>query len=72
MKLGSSEAILCFILLKPAMIGQRHMKEFNSSNEYAAKRLNVAHTERKIFEPQHNLLLGSDHLCTLLNDFDHS
>lgn len=38
----------------------------------AAKRLGVPHTEQKLFDPRHNLLLGSDHVSSLLNDFSHS
>jgi len=38
----------------------------------AAQRLNIPHTDKKVFDPKHNLLLGSDHLCTLLNDFQNS
>jgi soluble lytic murein transglycosylase len=38
----------------------------------AAQRLNVHHTEQKIFDPTHNLLLGSEHLSSLLNDFENS
>lgn len=34
-----------------------------------AKRLGVAHSERKLFDPKHNLLLGSSHLSSLLKDF---
>lgn len=38
----------------------------------AAKRLGVQHTDAKLFDPSHNLLLGSTHVSTLLNDFNHS
>ena len=37
-----------------------------------AKRLKVPHSERKLFDPKHNLLLGSSHLSSLLKDFDGS
>lgn len=38
----------------------------------AAKRLGVPHTDQKLFDPRHNLLLGSDHVSSLLDDFNHS
>lgn len=38
----------------------------------AAKRLGVHHTDAKLFNPSHNLLLGSTHVSTLLNNFNHS
>jgi len=38
----------------------------------AAKRLDIPHTEQKLFDPRHNLLLGSDHVSSLLDDFSHS
>jgi len=35
-----------------------------------AKRLGIPHKESKLFDPRHNLLLGSAYLSRLLNDFD--
>jgi len=37
-----------------------------------AKRLGVVHTTKKLFDPRHNLLLGTTHLSKLLKDFDNS
>ncbi len=37
-----------------------------------AKLLRVAHHERKLYDPTHNLHLGSSHLSTLLDKFDSS
>jgi soluble lytic murein transglycosylase len=38
----------------------------------AAERLGISHSAHKIFDPAHNLLLGSDHLSTLLTEFNGS
>lgn len=40
--------------------------------EEAAERLGIPHAEHKLFDPAHNLLLGSDHLATLLTEFNGS
>lgn len=37
-----------------------------------AKCLGIAHHERKLYDPKHNLHLGSAHLSSLLNNFDSS
>jgi soluble lytic murein transglycosylase len=37
-----------------------------------AKRLGVRHSESKLYDPTHNLLLGSSHLSYLLNNFESS
>lgn len=37
-----------------------------------AKQLGIPHTHTKLFDPRHNLLLGSSHLASLLNDFNKS
>ncbi len=37
-----------------------------------AKKLGIPHTDAKLFDPSHNLLLGSTHVSTLLNNFNHS
>ncbi|MBS0271708.1 MAG: lytic transglycosylase domain-containing protein [Proteobacteria bacterium] len=37
-----------------------------------AKQLGIKHSERKLVDPQHNLVLGSSHLSQLLNRFDKS
>lgn len=40
-----------------------------STAAHEAKRLGISHKESKLFEPQHNLILGSAHLSRLLNNF---
>jgi len=36
---------------------------------HEAKRLGISHRESKLYDPQHNLILGSAHLSRLLNNF---
>jgi soluble lytic murein transglycosylase len=36
---------------------------------HEAKRLGISHRDNKLFDPQHNLVLGSAHLSRLLNNF---
>ncbi len=37
-----------------------------------AKRLGIPHSEKKIFDPKHNMRLGASHISSLLKDFDGS
>ena len=37
-----------------------------------AKLLGIKHTENKLFDPTHNLILGSAHLSRVLNNFKNS
>lgn len=36
---------------------------------HEAKRLGIKHRENKLYDPQHNLVLGSAHLSRMLNNF---
>lgn len=41
----------------------------SSTAAHEAKRLGISHRDNKLFEPQHNLILGTAHLSRLLNNF---
>lgn len=41
----------------------------SSTAAHEAKRLGISHRDNKLFEPRHNLILGSAHLSRLLNNF---
>lgn len=48
-------------------MGLLQLIEATASKE--AKRLGISHKESKLFEPQHNLVLGSAHLSHMLDNF---
>ncbi len=42
------------------------------TGELIAKDLGIYHNESLLYDPHHNLVLGSTYISSLLNDFDHS
>ena len=48
------------------------MQLISKTATHEAKRLGVKHSDKQLYNPQHNLHLGSAHLARLLNTFDNS
>lgn len=51
-------------------MGLMQLRPLTAAEE--AEKLGIAHKESKLFDSQHNLLLGSSHLSRLLDSFEHS
>ncbi|MBY0502242.1 MAG: lytic transglycosylase domain-containing protein [Alphaproteobacteria bacterium] len=48
------------------------MQLISKTAAHEAKRLGVKHSDKQLYNPQHNLHLGTAHLARLLNTFDNS